>query len=656
MAAILLAAYVATLAPGLTMWDAGEFIAAVHTFGIPHQPGTPLYVTMARAWSLALPFAGSALATNLFSAACTAAAGGVLAMFVLRVTHRPAMAVAGALCAGGMFTVWSSATETEVYASVLLLVMLTLLVAERAGRAGDARWRIATAYALALAVPLHLSALVAAPAAVVLVSEGEDGATDWLAGARLAAVVLIAAGIGLASVRVAASGACALAMVVLAAMRSRGTATAAHESKHGNESNRANLETLATLGCALLAISALFVLLVRARFDPWLNEGAPVNLHALWEVIGRRQFSASGMWPRQAPLWAQVANWFEYADWQVALGLSNGVAPSLARTPITILFAALGVFGSAQHRVLHARSWRALLVLFVSATAGLIVYLNFKAGASFGWGVLPESAPHEVRDRDYFFVLGFWVWGAWAGIGAVALAERIGARWTPIGALAAALPLVLNAPAANRRAFPERAIAPAVARDLLRSAPENAVLVTGGDNDSFPAWYAQAVEGMRPDVTVVVAPLLATKWYRAELARRTSLVSQGEVASNRAVVAVLASIARAAHEQRRPISASLMVGASFRDALGDLSVARGLVLVEPSMAPGAVRLGGDAPSVDTSSNVLHALSSFPADAYDSGVDPAPETFLAYLRCPSQFLALARREMALASLDSACKLR
>jgi hypothetical protein len=45
---MLLAAYVATLAPGLTMWDAGEFIAAVHTYGIPHQPGTPVYVTMAR--------------------------------------------------------------------------------------------------------------------------------------------------------------------------------------------------------------------------------------------------------------------------------------------------------------------------------------------------------------------------------------------------------------------------------------------------------------------------------------------------------------------------------------------------------------------------------------------------------------------------------
>lgn len=629
------------------MWDAGELIAAVHTFGIPHQPGTPLYVMLARAWTLALPFAGVALATNLFSAACTAAAGGALAAFIARATGSRAMALAGALCAGGMFTVWSSATESEVYASVLLLVMLTLLGAERAGRTRDARWRIAAAYAIALAVPLHLSALVAAPAAVLLVSEHEDGSVDWLAGARLAAVVLFAAGIGLASVPVAAGGAGAFAMVALAAAREGGEA---------RNRARASAEAATTILCVLLAISALAVLVVRARFDPWLNEGAPESLRALWEVIGRRQYGATGMWPRQAPLWAQVGNWFEYADWQVALGVSNGVAPSWWRTPITVVFAALGVFGSLQHRRLHARTWRALAVLFVCATAGLIVYLNFKAGASFGWGVLVEGAPHEVRDRDYFFVLGFWVWGAWAGIGAVALATRLGAPWTPIGVLAAALPLVLNAPAANRRAFPEGAVAPAVARELLRSAPPNAVLVTGGDNDSFPAWYAQAVEGMRPDVTVVVAPLLATAWYRAQLVRRTSLLSQGDVAGNRIVEATLGAVARAARAQRRPVTASLMTSPSLREALGELTVARGLVFVEPSLAPQAVHLGGDAPSVDTSSNVLRSLSSFTVGAFDSGIDPAPESFLAYLRCPSQYLAAARGEIAPSSLDSVCKLR
>ena len=636
---MLFAAYVGTVAPGLTMWDAGEFIVAVRTFGIPHEPGTPLYVMMARTWALALPFVGTALATNLFSAACTAAAGGLLAAFVARVSGSRAIGLASALCAGGMFTVWSSATESEVYASVMLLVMLTLTVAERAGRTGDARWRVAAAYALAIAVPLHLGALVAAPAAVLLVAEREDGTVNWVAGARIAAVLLFAAGVGLASVLVAASGVCALAVVVLVAGRAQ------------------RRESAATIVVALLAISALAVLVVRARFDPWLNEGAPTTLHSLWDVVGRRQYGAGGMWPRQAPLWAQIANWFEYADWQVALGVSNGVAPSWWRTPITIAFALLGVAGSHTHFRVHPRSWRAFALLFVCASAGLIVYLNFKAGASFGVGVLADNVPHEVRDRDYFFVLGFWVWGAWAGTGAVALARRASAQWVPIGVLAAAAPLVLNAPAADRRAEPERSVALAVAHALLDSAPRDAVLITGGDNDSFPAWYAQAVEGMRPDVTVVVAPLLGTEWYRAQLARRASLVMQGDVVPTRAAGTMIAAVAREARARHRPVAVSLMAGADIRSAAGDLTVARGLVYVEPALAPDAVHLGADVPNVDTAAAlaIAHAYPLAPPEA-DTGIDPAPESFLAYLRCPAQYLAIARGGIALSSLDSVCKLR
>ena len=594
---------------------------------------------MARTWALALPFVGTALATNLFSAACTAAAGGLLAAFVARVSGSRAIGLASALCAGGMFTVWSSATESEVYASVMLLVMLTLTVAERAGRTGDARWRVAAAYALAIAVPLHLGALVAAPAAVLLVAEREDGTVNWVAGARIAAVLLFAAGVGLASVLVAASGVCALAVVVLVAGRAQ------------------RRESAATIVVALLAISALAVLVVRARFDPWLNEGAPTTLHSLWDVVGRRQYGAGGMWPRQAPLWAQIANWFEYADWQVALGVSNGVAPSWWRTPITIAFALLGVAGSHTHFRVHPRSWRAFALLFVCASAGLIVYLNFKAGASFGVGVLADNVPHEVRDRDYFFVLGFWVWGAWAGTGAVALARRASAQWVPIGVLAAAAPLVLNAPAADRRAEPERSVALAVAHALLDSAPRDAVLITGGDNDSFPAWYAQAVEGMRPDVTVVVAPLLGTEWYRAQLARRASLVMQGDVVPTRAAGTMIAAVAREARARHRPVAVSLMAGADIRSAAGDLTVARGLVYVEPALAPDAVHLGADVPNVDTAAAlaIAHAYPLAPPEA-DTGIDPAPESFLAYLRCPAQYLAIARGGIALSSLDSVCKLR
>ena len=264
-------------------------------------------------------------------------------------------------------------------------------------------------------------------------------------------------------------------------------------------------------------------------------------------------------------------------------------------------------------------------------------------------------------------MLGFWVWGAWAGIGAVALAARLGAQWAPIGALAAALPLVLNAPAADRRAEPERSIARRTALALLESAPPNAVLFTGGDNDSFPAWYAQAVEGMRPDVTIVVAPLLGTSWYRAQLARRTSLVTQGEIERTRAGSAMIAGVAREARARGRPVAASLMSGAVTREAAGGLTLVRGVVYVERARAgdgaggagaPTVVTLGPDAPDVDTAFAAEfvrgHPVPS--GGAANGGIDPAPESFVAYLGCPAQYLAIARGKIALSSLDSVCKLR
>jgi Protein of unknown function (DUF2723) len=83
--AALLVIYGVTLAPGVTFWDAGELIAASHALGIPHPPGTPLYVALAHAWASALGGAiGFARATNLLSATCTAFAGAAMAWLVAR--------------------------------------------------------------------------------------------------------------------------------------------------------------------------------------------------------------------------------------------------------------------------------------------------------------------------------------------------------------------------------------------------------------------------------------------------------------------------------------------------------------------------------------------------------------------------------------------
>jgi hypothetical protein len=181
-AVVLFVLYGVTAAPGVTFWDAGEFISAIHGLGIPHPPGTPLYVALGRAWTVFFPLMGTAFASNLLSAACTAGAGAVLAWLVARWTQNAWLGVGAALCAGAGFTVWASATETEVYAASLLLAMLMMLAgsaASRPGREDPARACVVLAYLLGLAGPLHPSALLAAPAAALLAAQRDDGATDW---------------------------------------------------------------------------------------------------------------------------------------------------------------------------------------------------------------------------------------------------------------------------------------------------------------------------------------------------------------------------------------------------------------------------------------------------------------------------------------------
>jgi len=118
----------------------------------------------------------------------------------------------------------------------------------------------------------------------------------------------------------------------------------------------------------------------RARHDPSINQGNPSTLSALVDVILRRQYDVPSLWPRQTPLYLQLGNLFEYADWQFAKGLAPDAPPSWWRTPITVLYALLGVVGFTAHRNTDRRSWRAMFLLFLISTLGVVIYLNLKGG------------------------------------------------------------------------------------------------------------------------------------------------------------------------------------------------------------------------------------------------------------------------------------
>ena len=577
VALALLVVYGSTLARDVTFWDAGEFIAAASAFGIPHPPGTPLYVALLRTAMVLLGALGvtPAVATTIVSAAGTAAACAAGAAIVHRATGDAPGATAGGIASGTMASVWLNATETEVYAVSLALSLAMVWCAERAGREASLRWSVVVAYLAVLAVPLHLSALLAAPAAVWLAAGSARPAWNGDALTRAAIVGAGAAAAFALGRMTIAPAVAALLMITAASVLTR---TAAARTSVGRW--RVPLRVALLPAAVLIGASALAILLVRAQFDPAVNQGNPATLAALVEVVARRQYDVAALWPRQAPAWLQVGNLGLYADWQVARSLGPTIFPTVLRTSATLLFALLGGWGAWAHWQRDRRTAMAMGLLLLAGTLGAVAYLNLRAGPSFGHGILPDGAVREARERDYFFVLGWWTWGIWAGVGAVALARRAGAP-VAAGVALALLPLALNWREVDRTRLPDAALARATAEGLLGHAPPRAVLFVAGDNDTYPLWYAQQSLGMRRDVAVVTMPLLPADWYRQELARRDSLFvpqADGSVPW-RGRATMLEAIVAQATRAGRPVATAASVSARDRATLGEAWILRGPVFV-----------------------------------------------------------------------------
>ena len=642
--------YAATLAPTVTFWDAGELIAAIHVLGIPHPPGTPLYVALAHVWTEALGDAlGVARAANLLSALCTASAGAATAWLVARRGRTDASGwtgYVGAVAAGTMMTAWANATETEVYSLALLHAVAILVTAARSGERAERmreRWMLLTAYLLALAPAVHLSALVVAPAAIVLasfVSATEVRGAHW----RLDAVLL------LGGATIAAAGIGRWQWPIILA----GLLVAVTSARCFPRPRRSRV-MLKLVTLVALASSALLVMLVRARFDPAINQGNPSSLAALADVVARQQYAVAPLFPRSAPVWLQIANVFQYVDWQAAMSWGDGIMTSALRVLATLVWLGLGWVGTRAMRRDSEPLAFALAILSLAGTFGVAAYLNLKAGASLGWGILPDDAPHEARERDYFFLLGFWAWGCLAGAGAVALA-----RWlrlpSAVAALVLALPIAGNWRSADRSREPEAFAARRLGLALLEASPPRAVLFLDGDNDSYPIWYLQQVEGIRRDVLPLTVPLLPADWYPAEIARRSGLRGRaGPLTGARTLAEQRAAhLAAAAHAQKRPVATSPALRARERALLGSDWVLRGPVYVARAEGRDA-RLQA---SVDSAAAVhwLDGHEPWPRAGRSHSGDDVARVMTRLLDCPRLALLAATPDGERDSLEVQCNLR
>ena len=553
---VVLLGLVATLAPTVTFWDAGEFIAATRVLGIPHPPGTPLFVLIAHVWALLVPFGEYAWRTNLLSAVLNSAAAGFFFLVVyesLGVTVaaglRPAVegslrpadqrgrdwlrllgAAAAALCGAFVFTNWQNANETEVYSIATLTIAAVGWIALR-WRAARGTTRANHLLLLAIylggfAVGNHLLALLVGPALIAFLvvelrqhpaADPSEGRREWAETAVVAAVWVLLIGGGLGNVGLAAvGGLCYLGALYLAV--------------------RAGATTFALLSLlvAVIGASPYLFLFIRAGQNPMLNEADPSTLKALLEVVGRKQYGIRTPFDDPTILHGpdnpgrslslikyQVINYLQYVNWQ----FGKAIASDVLRLPVTLLFATLGVAGAFAQRARDRSTFWLLLVLFLVTGPGLVAYMNFKPGFSVGWELWPSQGDHEVRERDYFFVISFIVWGLWAGMGIAAWARTLAAQGRrearPVAmafvVLFGLVPFALNARAASRRHGADATLAADVAYNLLNSVPPYGVLFTYGDNDTFPLWWAQEVAGVRRDVTIVCLALAQTDWYLRQL-------------------------------------------------------------------------------------------------------------------------------------------
>jgi len=475
--AVVMVIYLVTLAPTTAFWDTSEYIAAAKVLGIPHPPGNPLFVILAHTFGL-LPLAASyAERINLFSASTSAAAAGFWFLVSERWLRdivplrwaRYSAAFAGVLVGATSWTVWNQSTVNEkVYTVSLLSIALVMWLVVRWGDDEPGphrdRWLVLIAYVLALSSTNHLMGVLAVPALVVYVLW-----TDW----RVITRPTVLVGILLA---------------------------------------------------VLVGVSLNYIWLpMRAAQYPPINEGEPIGFfsQALKDVLNRVQYGKPPLTERQASFAAQLGNFWQYFTWQFARdwGRLSGVA--------TAVFAVLGLSGLAALWKSDRRAGIAGVALLGTLSVGLVFYMNFK----YGFSQYPDQAnlPREVRERDYFFVGSFAVFGAFVacGFGAMmqGVVEALRDRGTPTARWAAASSVLLLAlvPPLGNYATASRAhetMARDFAYDMLNSVEPYGVLITAGDNDTFPLWYAQEVEGIRPDVTLANLSLMNTDWHLRQLARR----------------------------------------------------------------------------------------------------------------------------------------
>jgi Protein of unknown function (DUF2723) len=190
--------------------------------------------------------------------------------------------------------------------------------------------------------------------------------------------------------------------------------------------------------------------------------------------------------------------------------MPDSIKHNKAHNTLFFLPLILGIIGMVFHYFKDRNDFFVAFLLFFFTGLAIVLYLN--------------QAGNQPRERDYAYVGSFYAFAIWIGLGVLQVKEwlqnKLSAGVSGIIAFAVcmlAVPVLMGQQEWDDHDRSKKVLARDLAKDYLESCAPNAILFTYGDNDTYPLWYAQEVEHIRPDIRVINNSLLGIDWYINQL-------------------------------------------------------------------------------------------------------------------------------------------
>lgn len=546
--------YLLTMAPTLSFWDCGEFIATSATLGIPHPPGAPLFLLFGRLFSMLPVPLDPGAKVNLVSTIASALTVMLTYLVTIRliVLYRKddpdgwsldrklsayGGAVVGALALAVSDSFWFNAVEAEVYAASSLftaaVIWMMLRWYDEDPNPGSERWILGVMYLFGLSIGVHLLCLLA----VFCVAMIYYFKRYRFAPGTFAAMLLIGSSLFVLIYKLVIGGLPELlkatswwGLLLLLSLLAGG-------AWHAHRKRQVLLNTACmSLLLIIIGYTSYAAIYFRAQANPPINENAPATLEAFTSYLNRDQYGDMPILPRrwsQEPVhryfyerYSSDADYFlsyqlghmylRYLGWQFIGRQHDMEGAPVDWSVLWGLPLLLGAAGAVHH---FRKQWPMALVvtvLFFMTGAALVIYLN-------------QTEP-QPRERDYSYVGSFFAFAIWIGIGVDGIVSLLREKLKPSGRHAALL-LAAGVVASGLLLVDGRMLQANYrthdrsgnyvpwdwAWNILQSCDRDAILFTNGDNDTFPLWYLQEVARIRTDVRVVNLSLANTGWYLLQL-------------------------------------------------------------------------------------------------------------------------------------------